>query len=83
MKFKTKVKCFSMEANGLCSLQKCAEPAVTKLKTQNAKKPQTHNYKIRESRRHNKTNKRQIKSAFKNVEKGENKSKRYNSQIIF
>lgn len=69
-----------MEANGLCSLQKCAEPAVTKLKIQ---KKQTHNYKIRESRRHNKTNKRQIKSAFKNVEKRENKSKRYNSQIIF
>lgn len=46
-------------------------------------KKQTHNYKIRESRRHNKTNKRQIKSAFKNVEKRENKSKRYNSQIIF
>lgn len=45
-----------MEANGLCSLQKCAEPAVTKLKIQ---KKQTHNYKIRESRRHNKTNKRQ------------------------
>lgn len=54
-------------------------------KTENTKykKKQTHNYKIRESRRHNKTNKRQIKSAFKNVEKGENKSKRYNSQIIF
>lgn len=54
-------------------------------KTENTKykKNQTHNYKIRESRRHNKTNKRQIKSAFKNVEKGENKSKRYNSKIIF